>query len=119
MKLYLVWLRYGTHGLSEHIQHGLHMAQLILARIEQTPTLELGPLAKPLFLQICFRPRFGGPDATRRMHAKLKASGQYVVDYAPVHEMGDFMRLVVHPTTPVDVYEALIDTLGGMVDSTL
>lgn len=119
LKLYLVWLRYGTHGLSEHIQHGLHMAQLILARIEQTPTLELGPLAKPLFLQICFRPRFGGPDATRRMHAKLKASGQYVVDYAPVHEMGDFMRLVVHPTTPLDVYEALIDTLGGMVDSTL
>lgn len=115
LKLYLVWLRYGTHGLCAHVQAGLAMARALLAHLETHTALELGPLAEPLFLQICFRPRGQGSEGTRRAHAQLAAAQRYAVDFAPLPD-GEYLRLVVHPATPLETYRAIIDTVAFNVD---
>ncbi|WFD26682.1 glutamate decarboxylase [Malassezia nana] len=111
LKFYLVWLRYGTHGLCSHVQAGLAKAQALLAHLKtHASTLELGPLAEPLFLQICFRPRGQGSEGARRAQAQLAAQ-RYAVDFAPLPD-GEYLRLVVHPTTPLETYCAMVDTVA-------
>ena len=118
LKLYLVWLRYGTHGLCAHVQAGLAKARTLLAHLEaRARTLELGPLAEPLFLQICFRPRGQGSEGTRRAHAQLAAAQRYAMDFAPLPD-GEYLRLVVHPSTPLETYRAIIDTVSGIQQGT-
>lgn len=109
LKFYLVWLRYGTQGLGDHIAHGLRMAQALWQRLQLIPSLELGPHADPLFLQICVRPR---EQSVRALHAQLQAHGQFAVDYAPLDDGQEYLRLVVHPRTPWHVYEQLLAYLG-------
>ena len=104
-----VWLRYGTQGLGEHIAQGLRMAQALWQRLQRIPSLELGPHADPLFLQICVRPR---EQSVRALHAQLQAHGQFAVDYAPLDDGQEYLRLVVHPRTPWHVYEQLLAYLG-------
>ncbi|WFD23222.1 glutamate decarboxylase [Malassezia equina] len=111
LKLYLVWLRYGTQGLCAHVQAGLAKARTLLTYVEtHSQTIELGPLAEPLFLQICFRPRGQGSEGTRRAHARLAAQ-RYAVDFAPLPD-GEYLRLVVHPLTSLETYRGIIDTVA-------
>ena len=65
--------------------------------------------ADPLFLQICVRPR---EQSVRALHAQLQAHGQFAVDYAPLDDGQEYLRLVVHPRTPWHVYEQLLAYLG-------
>ena len=113
-----MWLRYGTQGLCAHVQAGLAKARTLLAHLEaRARALELGPLAEPLFLQICFRPRGQGSEGTRRAHAQLAAAQRYAVDFAPLPD-GEYLRLVVHPSTPLETYRAIIDTVSGIQQGT-
>ncbi|PKI84944.1 glutamate decarboxylase [Malassezia vespertilionis] len=120
LKLYLTWCRHGTAGLAAHIDAGLAVARHVLAQIQACPLLELGPLAEPLFLQICFRPvQYGsatGSAATHKLHAALQAERQFAVDFAPTAQ-GDFMRLVVHPRTPQHIFSALLERILALLRS--
>lgn len=107
LKLYLSWLRYGTHGFGQRISAGLALAQRVRAYIQTQPTLELGPQAEPLFLQICFRPRQAGNAGTRALHAAFVRERTFAVDFAPIHGE-EYLRLVVHPSTEYEAYETLV-----------
>ncbi|WFD41202.1 glutamate decarboxylase [Malassezia japonica] len=129
LKLYLTWRKYGTRALGEHIDQGLRLAQDVLARIRTSPALEVGPLAEPLFLQICFRPRTtispasaangvhtpyaSGSAATRAVHAALLQQRHIAVDFAPTRS-GDYLRLVIHPRTPPEHYFALVEEVARL-----
>ena len=96
----------------------MRVAHEVLAAIRANDALELGPLAAPLFLQICFRPRrmpggVEGSDATRALEARLQAARQYAVDFAPTRS-GDYVRLVVHPRVPAAHYFALLDHVTAL-----
>ncbi len=57
LKFWLYWVRYGKHGFGSHVDAGLSLATELVEYIRTRPDqIELGPLADPLFLQICFRP---------------------------------------------------------------
>jgi hypothetical protein len=105
LKFYLVWLRYGTAGLGAHIASGMEMAKRVLQRVRAEPSLEVGPLAEPLFLQICFRPAMGSAAAAsaaaRRLHDTFAARRHYAVDFAPLPS-GDYLRFVRRPPADTD-----------------
>mgnify|MGYP002712701671 CR=1 FL=1 len=118
LKLYLTWRQVGTRALGAHLDAGVRVAHEVLAAIRANDALELGPLAAPLFLQICFRPRrmpggVEGSDATRALEARLQAARQYAVDFAPTRS-GDYVRLVVHPRVPAAHYFALLDHVTAL-----
>ena len=119
LKLYLTWRRVGTRALGEHIDAGVRLAERLLARIRAHPALEVGPLAEPLFLQICFRPRAmhagaaRGSGAAHAIYAALQRERRFAVDFAPTRD-GDYLRLVVHPRTPPAVYDALLDHITAL-----
>ncbi|WFD30430.1 glutamate decarboxylase [Malassezia sp. CBS 17886] len=101
LKLYLTWCRYGTAGFAAHVDEGLQKARDVLACICADDTLELGPTADPLFLQICFRPRLAdalhtdarASAATRFVHQTLAARRHFAVDFAPEPTRGgDYIR---------------------------
>lgn len=128
LKLYIAWQRYGRVGFGRHVDHGIELAQRVLAKICDEPRLELGPLADPLFLQICFRPNVDG-DKSRATHFAIKQLNtrrHYAVDYAPLQrEVGDYVRcvtgarhsdtrLVIHPRIPWDVFSAIVDEVAAI-----
>ncbi|PWN41748.1 PLP-dependent transferase [Ceraceosorus guamensis] len=118
LKLYLLWNRYGRRGLGEHVDRGFELAQRVadLTSSEKYKhTLESGPRPDPLFLQVCFRPTTSLEEfrrlrkdeqiealskCTRHVHATLRQRRRFAVDFAPLPgEIGEFIRLVVHPQT--------------------
>lgn len=108
LKLYLVWLRYGTYGLGAQLTEALGLAQRVRDTIRTKPSLELGPQADPPFLQVCFRPQRAAAHATRQLHAALADAQMYAVDFAP-WAGEEYLRLVVHPGTPWPVLAGLLD----------
>ncbi|TKY86156.1 hypothetical protein EX895_004981 [Sporisorium graminicola] len=126
LKFWLYWVRYGKHGFGTHVDAGLQLASELVEYIRAKDGIELGPLADPLFLQICFRPlpprgdesnELGGVEevkrrsaATQFVYAQLKARRMFAVDFAPLpNAIGDFIRLVVHPRTRMEDLKRLVD----------
>ncbi|EPQ25845.1 uncharacterized protein PFL1_06520 [Pseudozyma flocculosa PF-1] len=129
VKLWLYWVRYGKRGLGEHVDAGLALAQRVVdyIRTEKAETMELGPLASPLFLQVCFRPKprpgQGRGEAsieqrsaaTRHTHRELQQRRRFAVDFAPLPRgIGEFVRLVVHPRTKWHDLQELIDQVDDI-----
>ncbi|CDU26054.1 related to glutamic acid decarboxylase [Sporisorium scitamineum] len=125
LKFWLYWLRYGKAGFGTHVDAGLSLAFELVDYIRNKKSIELGPLAHPLFLQICFRPlppsqrnntQIDGQQVARRsaatqfVYQELKARRMFAVDFAPLpNEIGDFVRLVVHPRTKMEDLKRLVD----------
>ena len=112
LKLYLAWLRYGTNGFGEHINAGISMAHRLRALIEADPRLELGAVAEPQFLQLCFRPT-GDSARVPAMRDALLREDKYALDFAPVRGEAYF-RIVTHPRVPYAIYEALVQKVADM-----
>lgn len=131
LKFWLYWVRYGKHGFGSHVDAGLELATELVEYIRSKPTqLELGPLANPLFLQICFRPIQPGrvaqsnealsndevnkrSEGTQFVYQELKRRRMFAVDFAPLpNAIGDFVRLVVHPRTKMDDLKTLVDQVA-------
>lgn len=130
LKFWLYWVRYGKHGFGQHVDAGLALATELVEYIRSKPTIELGPLADPLFLQICFRPAMAGGESslgtkleeeevkkrsqgTQYVHAELKKRRMFAVDFAPLpNGIGDFIRLVVHPRTKMENLKMLVDQVA-------
>ena len=129
LKFWLYWVRYGKHGFGAHVDAGLQLATDLVEYIRAQPHIELGPLAEPLFLQICFRPiprgraeSKGEIDAeeikkrsagTQYVYQELKRRRMFAVDFAPLpNGIGDFIRLVVHPRTKMEDLRQLVDQVG-------
>ncbi|KAN0065192.1 Glutamate decarboxylase 2 [Thecaphora frezii] len=122
IKFWLYWIRYGKRGLGEHVDAGLGLAQRVVDYIhtQKSATMEVGPLASPLFLQVCFRPKHATVEttveqrsaATRYTHEQLKQRRKFAVDFAPLPRgIGEFIRLVVHPRTKWQDLQDLIDQI--------
>ena len=133
LKFWLYWVCYGKQGFGDHVDAGLqlatHLADYIRAK---SNTLELGPLADPLFLQICFRPRQPGSSgttldqdqitqrsaATQYVYQELKTRRMFAVDFAPLpNGIGDYIRLVVHPRTKMEDLQRLVDQVDEIGQS--
>ncbi|PWN49483.1 PLP-dependent transferase [Violaceomyces palustris] len=128
LKFWLYWVRFGKEGLGKHVDAGLRLANDVVEAIRDEPRLELGPLAEPLFLQVCFRPKpprdHKGVEppsvevrskATRYVHNVLKERRRFAVDFAPLPGgIGDFIRLVVHPRTKREDLEELIEEVASI-----
>ncbi|SJX62503.1 related to glutamic acid decarboxylase [Sporisorium reilianum f. sp. reilianum] len=127
LKFWLYWVRYGKRAFGEHVDAGLALAAQLVDYIRAKDSLELGPLADPLFLQICFRPLPPHTDAaplstqeverrsaaTQFVYAELKARRMFAVDFAPLpNDIGDYIRLVVHPRTKTDDLKTLVDQVA-------
>lgn len=127
LKFWLYWLRYGKHGFGAHVDAGLNLATELVEYIKAKDSIELGPLADPLFLQICFRPLPPGAqggakteqevkersEGTQFVYAELKKRRVFAVDFAPLpNGIGDFVRLVVHPRTKMEDLKMLVDQVG-------
>lgn len=139
LKFWLYWVRYGKHGFGQHVDAGLHLASELVDYIRSKPEqIELGPLADPLFLQICFRPlrpANGVSDvsqngnvvakqlsdeevkrrsaATQFVYQELKTRRMFAVDFAPLpNGIGDYIRLVVHPRTRMEDLKMLVDQVA-------
>lgn len=130
LKFWLYWMRYGKQGFGHHVDAGLQLATQLVEYIRSKPELELGPLADPLFLQICFRPK--QPDSaddaahaldqeqvrvrskgTQFVYQELKRRRMFAVDFAPLpNDIGDYIRLVVHPRTRMDDLRTLVDQVA-------
>ncbi|SNX85524.1 related to glutamic acid decarboxylase [Melanopsichium pennsylvanicum] len=128
LKFWLYWVRYGKHGFGQHVDAGLELATELVEYIQtKKDTIELGPLAEPLFLQICFRPARPGRKAmegevlveqevkmrsegTQFVYQELKKRRMFAVDFAPLpNGIGDFVRLVVHPRTKMEDLKTLVN----------
>ncbi|WFD35326.1 glutamate decarboxylase [Malassezia cuniculi] len=109
LKLYLSWLRYGVSGFGQHIESGFETARRLREYIAQHPRLELGPLADPLFLQLCFRPK-GDSASVPVIRDKLLQQGKFAVDFAPV-QGETYFRLVTHPRVPYSTFVELVEQL--------
>ena len=129
LKFWLYWVRYGATGFGQHVDTGLALAERVVSYITTTKnaSIELGPLADPLFLQVCFRPIPAHEAdkakatvahrsaATRAVHTEIQKAQQFAVDFAPLpNEIGDFIRLVVHPRTKWSDLEALVDQVDQL-----
>lgn len=127
LKFWLYWIKYGRSGLGKHVEVGFELANELVTYIKAKPGLELGPLAEPLFLQICFRPLPLDADAQRRASIKTKSAAthfvyeqlkrrrMFAVDFAPLpNDIGDFIRLVVHPRTKPQDLRILVDQIADI-----
>ncbi|KAJ1035798.1 hypothetical protein NDA13_000457 [Ustilago tritici] len=129
LKFWLYWLRYGKDGFGEHVDAGLDLATELVEYIRTKEGIELGPLADPLFLQICFRPLPSGTKGeakgeeevekrsagTQFVYAELKKRSMFAVDFAPLpNAIGDFVRLVIHPRTKMEDLRSLVDQVGDI-----
>ncbi|KAJ9480235.1 hypothetical protein PHBOTO_003468 [Pseudozyma hubeiensis] len=139
LKFWLYWVRYGKHGFGQHVDAGLQLASELVDYIRSKPTqIELGPLADPLFLQICFRPlrpangvsdvsqngnvvakQLSAEEVKRRsaatqfVYQELKTRRMFAVDFAPLpNGIGDYIRLVVHPRTRMEDLKRLVDQVA-------
>ncbi|SPO27097.1 related to glutamic acid decarboxylase [Ustilago trichophora] len=131
LKFWLYWVRYGKHGFGQHVDAGLSLATELVEYIRsKSDVIELGPLAEPLFLQICFRPaRFGQKQleigeldqeevkkrsaGTQYVYTELKKRRMFAVDFAPLpNGIGDYIRLVVHPRTKMEDLKVLVDQVA-------
>lgn len=127
LKFWLYWVRYGKHGFGAHVDAGLELATELVDYIRSKPDqIELGPLAEPLFLQICFRPAQPGGKSTsdadqvkkrsagtQFVYTELKKRRMFAVDFAPLpNGIGDYIRLVVHPRTKLDDLKTLVDQVA-------
>jgi glutamate decarboxylase len=112
LKLYLLWQRYGRHGLGAHVDAGFELAKRVSQLVREGPhanLLELGPQPDELFLQVCFRPKEPShhaaavdgqtrtcllrTKATRHVYDTLRARRRFAVDFAPLPgDLGDFIR---------------------------
>ncbi|PWY97457.1 PLP-dependent transferase [Testicularia cyperi] len=140
LKFWLYWIQYGRAGFGAHVDAGLRLASDLVDYIRAKPNLELGPLAEPLFLQICFRPKVRGAtsssssspgtlpsdpttikqrsEGTHFVHEELKRRRRFAVDFAPLpNEIGDFIRLVVHPRTKPEDLRELVDQVAEIGDA--
>ncbi|EST04749.1 Pyridoxal phosphate-dependent decarboxylase [Kalmanozyma brasiliensis GHG001] len=137
LKFWLYWVRYGKNGFGAHVDAGLALAIELVEYIRSKPTeIELGPLADPLFLQICFRPLQPGrvddsaswqldaeevkkrSAATQHVYQELKTRRMFAVDFAPLpNGIGDYIRLVVHPRTKMEDLKTLVDQVAEIGQS--
>lgn len=140
LKFWLYWVRYGKRGFGQHVDAGLQLATELVDYIRsKSDQIELGPLAHPLFLQICFRPlrphNHASSDvrqnanagaqqldaaevkrrsaATQFVYQELKTRRMFAVDFAPLpNAIGDYIRLVVHPRTKMEDLKTLVDQVA-------
>lgn len=127
LKFWLYWVKYGRSGFGKHVDVGFQLANELVAYIKNKPGLELGPLAEPLFLQICFRPVALDVDVQSQASIKTKSAGtqfvyeqlkrrrMFAVDFAPLpNNIGDYIRLVVHPRTKPQDLRVLVDQIADI-----
>lgn len=102
LKFFLAWIYNGREGFGNHVDKGMDLVRKVVKIVQSMPQrLELGPLADPLFLQVCFRPKSSDgnasieslSEATRKVHATLRERRRFAVDFAPLPGgIGDFIR---------------------------
>ncbi|KAJ2360572.1 Glutamate decarboxylase 2 [Coemansia sp. RSA 2610] len=130
IKFWLMWRYYGTRYFEARVAHARRMALALAARVRerQQQTRRAGRwrlVAEPAGTCVCFwfAPRaVAGPEpdaqwgaATRRVCARINASGAMLLDYAAADARPDFFRI---PLNSPAVSEQTLDQMLDLIERT-
>ena len=117
LKMALSWVRYGSEGFSERIDHAFCVAQHLAELVEESTDIVLASTNPPPCLQVCFYFAPGGSLGTKennsahtRRIANALLQRDFLVDYAP-SEHGLFFRVVVSLNTTHETVQKLVKAI--------
>ncbi|KAI9276131.1 pyridoxal phosphate-dependent transferase [Sporodiniella umbellata] len=117
LKLFLAWKFYGEQGLGYRVDQALATARAFSALVQSRPGFTTVQ-QEHSFLQVCFwyvprgLEKVNKAKITQVLHEKINATGEFLVDRAPLENLPDFFRVVVNmPHLTLRDLERLLDLI--------